>query len=329
MLSFNAQLDFLRNVQRTFGSGSERLDLFGVFSQILSVAIPIVIVMAGWYYRHILIFGFLRFFARILSSRSRRIVENYLVTKGIMLDVYKYSSQGVGRKLCNARVSSVAGGRMQLQLVNVSPVGHKLKNERVICFTKPFAYSGRKINAFVTFIGHMTKRGTVVKEMSLMTPIRYRFVIRRKHSRQRVAKEGAVRVKAWEGRKRKTFWMSRPDLQTVNNPARYGNKTRLSVENISAGGMRMFVLHPKGDLPPLKVGNQLILRVSVWNPKTKKFTYFNVIGTIRSRFKGKGGAIGMGIQFTAEGNKIGSQYTWKTLHGEMKALAQFLEKAKQ
>lgn len=328
MFDFYAQLDYLRDVQRTFGSGSNRLDIFGVFGQILSVVIPVVIVMAGWHYRHLIFFGFIRFFARLFSKRSRRIVENYLVSKGIMLDVYLYSSQGVGRKLCNARVTSVAGGKMQLYLANVSPTGLNLKNKRVICFTKPFAYSGRKINAFVTFVSQFTKRGTVIKEMSLSTPIRYRFVIRRKHSRQQVAREGAVRVKAWESRKRKTFWMNKPDLQTVNNPARYGTKTRLSVENISAGGMRMFVLHPKGNLPPLKKGNQLILRVSVWNPKTKKFAYFNVIGTIRSRFKGKGGAIGLGIQFTAEGNKVGGQYMWKTLPGEMKALAQFLESSK-
>jgi len=328
MLDFLVQLDYLRDVQRTFGTGAGRLDLFSVFTQILSVVIPITIVMAAWYYRHIVLFGFLRFFARILSSRSRRIVENYLVTKGIMLDVYMYSGEGIGRKLCNARVTSVTGGKMKLQLTNVGPTGLKLKNQRVICFTKPFSYSGRKINAFVTFISHMEKRGTVIKELSLMTPIRYRFVIRRKSSRQTIAREGAVRVKAWDGRKRKTFWMCRPDIQTVNNPARYGSQTRLSVENISAGGMRMFVLHPKGSLPPLKEGNQLVLRVSVWSPKTRKYTYFSVVGTIRSRFKGKGGAIGLGIQFTAEATKIGSQYVWKTLHGEMKALSQFLDKAK-
>lgn len=329
MLDFHAQLDYLRNVQRTFGSGSERLDLFGVFSQILSVVVPLVIVMAGWYYRHLVLFAFLRFFARLMSKHNRRIVENYLVNKTIMLNVYMYSSQGAGRKLCNARVKSVAGGKMQLQLVNVSPTSLNLKNKRVICFTKPFSYSGHKVNAFVTFVSHVVRRGTVLKEMSLSTPIRYQFVIRRKHSRQRIAKEGAVRVKAWEGRKRKTFWMSRPDLQTVNNPARYGTNMRLSVENISAGGMRMFVLHPKGNLPPLKEGNQLILRVSVWNPKTKKFSYFNVIGTIRSRFRGKGGSIGLGIQFTAEGSKVGNQYEWTSLPGEMKALAQFLEKAQE
>lgn len=326
MLKYMAQLDYLRDVQRTFGSGSDRVDMIGVFSKILSVAIPLVVAMALWHYRHIIGFTLLRFFARLLSPRNRRIVENYLVTKGIMLDVYIYSSDGVGRKLANARVTGVVGGRMTLQLVNVQPTALKLKNKRVICFTKPFSYSGRKINAFITFISHMKKRGSVIKEMSLSTPIRYRFVIRRKHDRQRVAREGAVRVKAWDGRKRKKFWMVKPDFQTVNNPARYGKKMRLSVENISPGGMRMLVVNPAGSLPNMKSGSQLVLRVSVWNPNTRKFSYFNVIGTIRSRFKGKGGAIGFGIQFTAEGEKMGSNYVWKTLHGEMKALAQFLEK---
>lgn len=320
-----AQLDYLRDVQRTFGSGPDRIDMLGVFAKILSVAVPVVVLMALWYYRHIVWFTILRFFSRILSPGSRKIVENYLVTKGIMLDIYIYTSNGTGRKIANARVAEVAGGKMTLQLVKVEPTALKLKNERVICYTKPFTYSGRKINAFVTFVSHMLKRGSVIKEMSLMTPIHYRFVIRRKHSRQRVAREGAIRVKAWDGRKRKTFWMAKPDIQTINNPARYGKKMRLAVENISAGGMRLFVLHPHGDLPPLSKGSQLVLRVSVWNPKNKKFSYFNVIGTVRSRFKGKGGSIGLGIQFTAEGDKVGGNYLWKSLHGEMKALSQFLE----
>lgn len=329
MIEFLTQLDYLRDVQRNFGSGGGHMDMFGVFTKMLSIVVPVVIAMSLWFYRHYVAFSIMRFVSRLASPRSRKIVENYLVTKGIMLDIYLYSSQGVGRKLADARVKSVDGGRMQLELINVSPTALKLKNKRVICFSKPFAYKGRKINAFNTFVGHMVKRGSVIKEMSLMTPFRYRFVIRRKHERQRITKEGAVRVKAWDGRKRKNFSMSRPDIQTVNNPARYGKKTRLDVENISAGGIRLFILNPKGKLPPLGKGNQLILRVSVWNPKTKKFTYFNVIGTIRSRFKGKGGAIGLGIQFTAEGEQIGSNYQWKSVTGEMKSLVQFFEKIRK
>lgn len=325
MIRFLTQLDYLRDVQRNFGSGGQ-MDMFGVFTKILSIAVPLVVVMALWFYRYYIGFSIMRAFSRLLSPRSRRIVENYLVSKGIMLDIYLYSNKGVGRKLANARVSSVDKGRMQLDLIKVSPTSLKLKNQRVICFTKPFAYKGRKINAFNTFVGHTVQRGSVVKEMSLMTPYRYRFVIRRRHERQRITREGAVRVKAWDGRKRKSFTMARPDIQTINNPARYGSKTRLSVENISPGGMRLFVVNPKGQLPPLNKGNQLILRVSIWNPKKKKFTYFNVIGTIRSRFKGKGGAIGLGIQFTAEGNKMGSSFQWSSIEGEMESLVSFFKK---
>lgn len=325
MIEIMAQLDYLRDVQRNFGTGAERIDMIDVFIKIMFVAGPVIVLMALWHYRHIIGFSFLKLFAGLLSPRSRRIVENYLVSKGVMIDIHLYTSDGVGKLLANARVTEVVGGKMKLQLVKVKPTGLKLKNARVICYTKPFAYKGRKINAFVSFIGHIVKRGSVIKEMSLRTPIRYRFVIRRKHERQRVAREGTVRVKAWDGRKRKTFSMVRPDLQTVNNPSKYGDKMRLSVENISPGGMRLFILHPKGLLPPLGKGNQLVLRVSIWNPKSKKFSYFNVIGTIRSRFKGKGGSIGLGIQFTAEGEKIGSRYRWKSLSGELKSLAQFLE----
>lgn len=328
MLNFFAQLNYLRSVQRNFDSGGQA-DLLGVFTKILIFVLPVVVLMALWHYRHFIGFFFMRAFARLTSPRSRKIVENYLVSKGIMLEIFMYSGNGVGRKLANARVTTVESGKMQLELIKVSPTGVKLKGQRVICFTKPFAYKGKKINAFNTFVADSLQRGSVVKELSLRTPYRYRFVIRRKHERQKIAKEGAVRVKAWDGRKRKNFWLSKPDLQTINDPARYGRKMRLSVENISAGGMRMFVVRPQGTIPPLSKGAQLVLRVSIWNPQTRKFTYFNVIGTIRSRFKGKGGSIGLGIQFTAEGEKLGSGFKWTGLDGEMKSLVDFFEKIKQ
>jgi len=326
MLDFMGQLDYLRDVQRTFESGPDRIDMVGVFAKILTVAVPVVVVMALWHYRHLISFAILRFFTRFLSIRSHSIVQKYLVTKGIMLDMHVYSSKGVGRKLGTVRVNEVVGGKMRLQLVNIRPTALNLKNTRVICFCKPFTYSDRKINAFVTFIGHTVKKGATIREMSLLTPIRYRFVIRRKHSRRKVAREGAVRVKAWDIAKRKSFWMSRPDLQTVNNPARYGKKMRLVVENISAGGMRVLILNPQGRMPSLAPGHQMVLRVSVWNPETKKYSYFTVVGTVRSRFKGKGEAVGLGIQFIAEGIKEGGNYTWANLDGGLKPLGQFLER---
>ncbi|CCH47885.1 PilZ domain-containing protein [Pseudodesulfovibrio piezophilus] len=324
MLDFTAQLEYLRDVQRTFGSGSDRIDLVVVFSKILLITVPLILVMALWHYRHIIGFTILRLFYRVFAPRTHSIVENYLIKKGIIVNVYKYSTDGSGRKIATARVEEVVNGMMKLQLIKVEPTALNLKNTRVICYTNPFTYSGKKLNSFSTFVASVSKRGSVIKALSLMTPVRYRFIVRRKHSRQRVTREGAIRVKAWEGNKRKSFWMAKPDLQTINNPARYGEKMRLSVENISAGGMRMFILHPKGGLPTLNQGNELILRVSVWNPKSKKFSYFTVVGVIRSRFRGRGGAIGLGIQFTAEGEKLDGRYSWKSLHGEMKALKQFL-----
>jgi hypothetical protein len=323
MIEFSVQSDYLRQVQRTFGGGGN-MDILGYLSQVVLVAVPVVVVMVLWKYRYMLAFGVGHLVTNLVSSRSHRIIENYLVSKGVLLDVCLYTPEGVGMKICDARVKSVVRGRMNMQLVNVTSATMKLKNSRVICFAKPFSYSGRRINSFISYISHMDRRGVVLKELTLLTPIRYQFIIRRRHARRRVAGEGAVRVKVWSGRKVNSFWMTRPDMQTVNNPALYGRDTRLVVDNISAGGLRMFVLHPKAGLPPMQKGNQLVLRVSIWNPNTKKFTYFTALGTIRSRFSGAGGALGLGIQFTSEGEKLGNRYTWQTVKGEIKPLAKFL-----
>jgi len=323
MIDYLAQSNYLREVQRTFG-GPGQLDVMGVFTQILMIIIPVVLVVLLWSYRNVIWFAFARLVAFPFTYQRNKIVDNYLVSKGVLIEVCLYSSDGVGRKLCDVRVVSVAGGRLKMKLVNVNPAAVKLKHRRVICFMKPFAYSGQRINAFVTYIGSMKRKGIVLKELSLLTPIRYKYVLRRRHARQRISREGAVRVKAWNGRKINTFWMIRPDLQTVNNPARYGKKTRLAVENISAGGMRMFIVNPSSSMPPLQKGSQLVLRVSIWNPSTRKYTFFTALGTIRSRFSAQGGAVGLGVQFTSEGEKAGSRYTWNTVRGEIKPLAKFL-----
>lgn len=327
MMEFMGQLDYLRDVQRTFESGSGRIDLVAVFAKMLAVLVPVLTVMALWHYRHHIGFAFTRFFGRIFSFRGRRIVRDYLVTKGVLLDMYQYSSKGVGHRIGAVRVKEVVGGKMYMELVDVRPTAINLKWQRVICFCKPFSFSGRKLNAFVTFITHVGKKGATVNSLTLNTPARYRFIIRRKHRRRKVSREGAVRVKAWDIGKRKSFWMSRPDLQTVNNPARYGKKMRLVVDNISAGGMRVLIMNPQGRMPSLSAGHQMILRVSVWNQKTKKYTYFHVVGAIRSRFKGKGDSVGLGIQFIAEGTKMSGGYEWKSLTGEMRSLGAFLDKA--
>jgi hypothetical protein len=323
MVRFLAQSNYLREVQRTFG-GAGRLDLMELLFRTLSVAVPLAVVYVLWRYRLLILHVAGRWGARLLRGRKRKAVENYLVSRGVVIEVCLYTGGAVGRKLCDARVASVTGGKMELQLLGGNPAFADLRHQPVICFTRPFAYSGKRINAFTTLVAHVRKRGVVLKEMSLLTPVRYRFILRRRHLRQRVAREGAVRVKAWSGRKARNFWMFRPELQTVNNPARYDDRTRLSVENISAGGMRMFIINPAGGLPPLDPGSQLILRVSIWNPKTRKFTFFTALGTIRSRFSGRGGSIGLGIQFMAEGEQVKNRYTWHTVHGEIPALAQFL-----
>lgn len=323
MIDFLVQSNYLRQVQRTFGGGGQ-MDALGFLSQVALVAIPVIAVMVLWKYRHLLVFGVGNFISKTLFKRRHSIIENYLVSKGVRLEVCLYTSQGVGQKICDARVGSVVGSKMTLQLIDVTSATMKLKNARVICFAKPFAFSGKRINAFVTYVSFMRRRGVVLKEMILLTPIRYQFIIRRRHARRRISSEGAVRVKAWSGRKANSFWLTRPEIQTVNNPARYGRKSRLSIENISAGGMRVYVINPTGKLPPMQKGNQLVLRVSIWNPSTKKFAYFTALGTIRSRFSGMGGAIGLGIQFTAEGEKLENRYTWHKVSGEIKSLAKFL-----
>ncbi|GAB7022594.1 PilZ domain-containing protein [Salidesulfovibrio brasiliensis] len=330
MLDVSVQLDYLRQIQRSFAHGSQRFDLIEVFGTMLLYVMPVVGLFAAWRYRSYLQYLFIRFISVFFRSKSHGDIEDYLTNKAVMLEVHFLDGEGIGRLLCHARISSVFSGRMSLDLVRVEPSARKLKGQQVLCLCKPFVYSGRKINSFVSYISFAKKRGAMVKKLVLLTPLKYRFTIRRKHARQKVTRQEMFRIKAWDGRRRNTFWQHRPDMQTISRSNRTPDKMHLRVGNISPGGIRLFIENPKPPgLPPLTQGQTLVLRISIKQPGSKKFMYFTVLGTIRSRFKEKNGAVGLGIQFTALAEKHpgeGTGYTWRSVKDEVLPLKQFLDR---
>lgn len=322
------QLDYLRDVQQTFAHGSGRYDLFEVFFTILKYVVPVVLVAAAWRYRNYLHYLLMAFVSRLAHGPRHNEIEKYLTGKGVMLEVHFLDSNGVGGLLCHARIATVFSGRMKMDLVQVRPSARNLKGHQVICFCKPFSYKGEKYNSFVSHIAYAGRKAGTLRKLVLLSPVRYRFTIRRRHTRQRVTRQEMFRIKAWDGRKRSNFWQHRPDIQTLTQSARNPHKMQLRVGNISPGGIRLFVENPKqGELPPLKEGYTLVLRISIRQPKTKKFVYFTVLGTIRSRFRGKGGSVGLGVQFTAMAEKNpgeGSGYSWRTIKEEVAPLSRLL-----
>lgn len=327
-IQYLAQLDYLREVQRSFAVSGTPENMWRVFGAILAVAVPLVSVAAFWWYRSYLFFLFSRFMAEVTSRRSRTIIETFLVRQGMLLEVFLFDKGVVGRRVCLARASRVKDGRMELELSKVEPTALKLQRRRVICFTKPFTYSRKKYNCFTTFVSLMQRRGTRIVRLSLYTPAGYRFVVRRRHPRHRIFKQELIRVKAWSGTKRHEYRMVRPELQTVADPTLHLDKTRLQVYNISPGGIRLLVLNPKAPLPPLSVGSELVLRISIWNPTVRKYTYFAVLGVVRSRFKAKQGGIGLGIQFVSVEERSRESTYWRPVK-EVEALVPFLQRLKE
>ncbi len=326
------QLDYLRDVQQTFAHGSGRLELVEVFGIILAIVGPLVLLAALWYYRRYLWFLIVRGFTRVFMFKRQGLIETYLVSKGIILEVSILEKDGtVGRHVCYARIETVLGGKLMLQIVEAAPTRVDLRGKRVICFVKQFALRGNKYNSFVTYIHSFDRKGIVLKKLILLTPMRYRFIIRRKHVRKKVNRPDIIRVKAWDVVKRHTFASKKPDLYTVSEPARYKGKTYMQVGNISPGGIRLFVFNPRKELPPMQVGDQLVLRISIKDPGSRQFFFFTVIGTIRSRFKGKDGSIGLGIQFSSLGEKMpdgSGRFHWRKVSDEVTVLKRFLEKFK-
>ncbi|KAB1440278.1 hypothetical protein [Pseudodesulfovibrio senegalensis] len=329
MTGFHPKTDFLFNVQNTFAHGSGRLDVVQVFGLILLVVAPVVILSALWYYRRFLWFLLVRSFTRLVFFRRQGVIENYLVSRGVVVEVILLEEGRLGRQLCYARIESVFGGRMELQVVKADPTRLDLKGRRVICFVKQFSLSGKKFNSFVTYVRDFERKGTVLKGVHLLTPMRYRFTIRRKHVRKKINRPDVVRVKVWDIAKRRNFTSRRPDIYTVSDPSRYQGRPFLTVGNISPGGIRLFVHNPAKRLPLLAINEPLVMRVSIKDPATRQFFFVTVIGTIRSRNSKEKGVLGLGIQFTSQGESMGDgsgRIQWKRVVDGVPALERFLAK---
>lgn len=328
MVDVTAQLDYLRQIQHSFAHGSKRFDLIDVFGVMLMYVLPVVGAIAAWRYRSYLQYLFVKMLSSLFHGKRQGNIERYLTNKAVLLEVHFLDPEGIGRLLCHARISSIFSNRMSLDLVRVEPSARRLRGAQVICMCKPFVYDGQKLNSFVSYISFAKKRGALVKKLVLLAPLKYRFTIRRKHARHKVTRQDMFRVKAWSGRRRNSFWQHRPDVQTLSKANRQADKMRLRVGNISPGGIRLFIENPSmSGLPSLNEGQTLVLRISIKQPGNKKYMYFTVLGTIRSRFKEKGGAIGLGIQFTAIAEKHpgeGTGYTWRSVKNEVQSLKQFL-----
>ncbi len=329
MIGFQGQMDYLYKVQNTFAHGSGRLDFLQVFGLILLVVVPVVLLTALWHYRHFLWFLLVRFFTRIFLFRRQGVIENYLVSRGVVIEVILLEGGRLGRQLCYSRIESVYGGRMQLEIVKADPTRLDLKGKRVICFVKQFSLSGNKYNSFVTYVRDFERKGTVLKGLYLLTPMRYRFTIRRKYVRKKINRPDVIRVKIWDIAKRQDFKNRRPDISTVRQPSRYEGRPFLTVGNISPGGIRVFVHNPTKTLPAMDINEPLVMRVSIKDPATRQFFFVTLIGTIRSRFKTEKGGIGLGIQFTSQGESLGDgsgRVQWKRAADGVPALEKFLEK---
>lgn len=327
MFGFHPTATYLQGVKHTFNYGSGRVDLLEVLSTIVLYAGPFILLLTILKFRKVIFFFLGRMIAKAFYSKDRFVVENYLASKNVLLDVRMVLPGNEEKRLAMARVDTVSDGTINLKLAKVQPTPLNVDRARIICLFKGLVLEGERINSFSTYVRHVTKRGTVVKKLSLYTPARYKYTIQRKHER-RAINPAAVRVKIWDPAKRNSFWLSKPKLWTISKATKDRSKVSwLRVADLSPGGIRLFVENRRGNLPSLAKGAQLILRVSVRNPETGKFMYVNVIGVIRARFKGKSGGLGLGIQFVAIGEQLGeTRIRWKKLAGEVPALQDFMNK---
>ncbi len=318
-----AQMQFIRDIQHSFGKGVDPDVLIEILLKFALIATPLVILFVIWHLWDKIFFYAQRSYYMRKNELVRTRIAQHLKLKRVVLEIYVLSTKS---QQFIGRATVVKFGYKKIIVGFVSDVPNALSRvvtgKRVICYCKPFKVGGQRINSFHSYILR-TKPGVAgIKSAVLLTPAHYIDTVRRSSPRKRVAKAGAVKVKLWGAAKRDKFMVLAPDFETGElGDAKTTWKAAASVVNISAGGLK-FEIHPKSGQVQPKVPEQVVLEILILNPAGKSFTSFTLLGAVRSVVHPRSGAVRLGIQFLSIGERTGSRaVNWKTVQGDVEEIA--------
>lgn len=314
-----AQVAFFRDIQHAFSKGVDPDVLLAILLKFALIAVPLVTIFVVWRYWDKLYFFSLRAYNMKKHEVVRKRIAQHLASRRVTLEVYVLKSrtqQFVGR----ATISKIGLKRMSLGFMTDVPnaLSRVLLGKRIICYCRPFKVGGSSVNSFHSYI-IKTKPGVAgIKSALLHTPAEYVNTVRRCAPRKRPAKPDAVKVRLWGIAKKDKFAVLAPDFETDHGgDTAMSWKAKSTVVNISSGGLKLEI-HPKrGQVQP-KVNEQVVLEVMVLNPAKKSFVTFFFTGAVRSVARPPTGAVYLGIQFMAQGERTGSRAVkWRSLQGEV------------
>lgn len=321
-----AQVWFFRDIQRAFGKGVDPDLLISILFKFVFIAGPLVAVFVTWHYWDKVIFFTLRAYNiwKFLPIRKR--IAKHLKQNRMTLEIYVVGAKAQ-QFIGQATMTKFGRKRMSIGFISEVPnaLSRVITGKRIICYCKPFKVAGQRINSFHTYIIRTKPGVSGIKSMIMHTPAEFIDTVRRSSARKRLGKPSAVKILLWGAAKKEKFLLLAPDYET-DDTVDDGSTWRAAskVVNISAGGLKLEI-HPKRGKVQPKVNEQVVLDVKIFNPASKSFTQFILLGAVRNIARPPSGAVYLGIQFLSLGERTGSRaIKWQTLRGEVEGIKKIL-----
>ncbi|MDK2954915.1 MAG: hypothetical protein PWQ57_411 [Desulfovibrionales bacterium] len=267
-------------------------------------------------YRRRLSFFLTRAMDRMRNKRLRRAVINRLCEGRFVLSVYLCTSTS-DKHLAEAQLIDFAGGELVLGVFSsnkrmsmVNP-----KGRRVRVYFRPFGVAGRKINVFETYVADVFWPEPSRKAMTLLAPMNFGYLPRRRFDRRKLKSTRAFQCKVWLDPEKYNFWTSPADIGAGSHVGNGAGAAK--IVNISQGGLSVAV-HPVQLRRPVRRGTSLGLALKAYDTQRGEYNTFLLKGRAVSIRRDPSGMLLVGVEFRSQARRPskGGLLSWtRTLDG--------------
>ena len=326
MVPFVAQVAYLTQIKEAFMRGSDNEKVLAVLIDFAWLLVPFILLLVAFRFRVRLVFHLRRFWGRLAHAHRREQLARFLKQRRLPMEVFILTRHSV-QVLCKADLSDFDGGRYRLGLLDSMPATRTkvLLGKRIMVVTRPFRFKGQRLNAFQSYIKSVRGRGDEITDLIVLSPDRFVHAPRRRFPRKKLARQGAVRFRIWGPSKKNSFNITKPDFESEVEGPKAMRKRIPRVINISQGGILIliFMRPPQG---AFKVGEELVMELTVLNAAERRYENFLLMGGVRSIVHGLHGAQTVGIEFKYRGARDAKRHlSWRPLPKGLGELAELLE----
>jgi hypothetical protein len=291
---------FLQRLQEDFRDWDTIADSVALIVATLAVVALVIVVYFAVRHWDKLTFRFrslVPFLVR--SDRINRLLEQMRQDRKF-IEIYSVGRRGRKRYVCMGRITEVRDKDFVLESLKCGPSIRNLPGRMCWFFFAPLQLDSRNYNAFTSPVDEVELSATTSK-LVVRKPVAVQLQPRRKHFRQKIQDQRLVRVKVWD---RVVASGHNPlpgeEAALEINTRRLARKPDARVADISVNGLGLSYA-PDVESGELQEGEQVTLRVSVFDMDKQKYQVLWCKGLIRSRNRTREGRIFTGIQFYAVG----------------------------